>query len=88
MDGNKKRKIRTLLIYLLAFALVIGAGFYLITSSTQGERVQYYEIVSKFEQGKVTVVATFGDASVFYFGKNFAAVFGLVRAFAVFASSQ
>ena len=54
MDGNKKRKIRTLLIYLLAFALVIGAGFYLITSSTQGERVQYYEIVSKFEQGKVT----------------------------------
>ncbi len=54
MDGNKKRKIRTMLIYLLAFALVIGAGFYLITSSTQGDRVQYYEIVSKFEQGKVT----------------------------------
>ena len=54
MDGNKKRKIRTLLIYLLAFALVIGAGFYLITSSTQGDRVQYYEIVSKFEQGKVS----------------------------------
>ena len=54
MEGNKKKKIRTLLIYLLAFLLVIGAGFYMITSSTQGERVQYYEIVSKFEQGKVT----------------------------------
>lgn len=54
MDANKKKKIRTALIYLLVPVLIIGAVFYMVTSSTQGEKTKYYEIIAKFEQGKVT----------------------------------
>ncbi len=54
MDGNKKKKMRTALIYLVVPVLIIGAVFLYVTSSTQGEKTQYYEIVAKFEQGKIS----------------------------------
>ncbi len=54
MEGNRRKKIRTALIYLIVPVLIIGAVFFYVTSSTQGEKTQYYEIVAKFEQGKIS----------------------------------
>ena len=54
MDANKKKKLRTALIYLIVPILVIGAVFYFATSSSKSAKTQYYEIVAKFEAGTIT----------------------------------
>ncbi len=54
MDENKKRKLRTALIYTVVPLIIIGIAFYFATSSTESKKTQYYEIVAKFEADKVT----------------------------------
>ncbi len=54
MDANKKRKLRTALIYIAVPLLIMGIAFYFVSSSTPSTKTQYYEIVAKFEAGNVT----------------------------------
>ena len=54
MDSNKKRKLRTALIYIAVPLLIMGIAFYFVSSSTPSTKTQYYEIVAKFEAGNVT----------------------------------
>ncbi len=54
MDANKKKKLRTALIYLIIPVLIIGTVFWFATTSSRSEKTRYYEIVAKFEAGKVT----------------------------------
>ncbi len=54
MDANKKRKLRTALIYIAVPLLIVGIVFYFASSSTPSKKTQYYEIVAKFEAGNVT----------------------------------
>ncbi len=54
MESNKKRKLRTVLIYITVPILIMGIVFYFASSSMQSEKAQYYEIVAKFEAGNVT----------------------------------
>ena len=54
MDENKKRKLKTALIYAVVPLIIIGIAFYFATSSTESKKTQYYEIVAKFEAGTVT----------------------------------
>ncbi len=54
MDANKKKKLRTALIYLLVPVIIIGVAFYFVASSSRSAKTQYYEIVAKFEAGTVT----------------------------------
>ena len=54
MDANKKRKLRTALIYIAVPLLIMGIAFYFVSSSTPSKKTQYYEIVAKFEAGNVT----------------------------------
>ena len=54
MDANKKKKLRTVLIYVTVPLLIIGIVFYFASSSMQSEKTQYYQIIAKFEKGNVT----------------------------------
>ncbi len=54
MDENKKRKLKTALIYAVVPVIIIGIAFYFATSSAPNKKMQYYEIVAKFEAGAVT----------------------------------
>ncbi|MBR3801939.1 MAG: ATP-dependent zinc metalloprotease FtsH [Clostridia bacterium] len=54
MDANKKKKLRTVLIYVTVPLLIIGIVFYFASSSMQSEKTQYYQIIAKFEKGTVT----------------------------------
>ncbi len=54
MDENKKRKLKTALIYAVVPLVIIGIAFYFATTSTESKKTQYYEIVAKFEAGTVT----------------------------------
>ena len=52
-QGNFKKKIITLLPYILIPAMIISAmAFY--ASTQQQEKTEYYELVSLFDEGKVT----------------------------------
>ena len=54
MDANKKKKLRTVLIYVTVPLLIIGIVFYFASSSMQSEKTQYYQIIAKFEKGNIT----------------------------------
>ena len=54
MEANKKKKLRTVLIYVTVPLLIIGIVFYFASSSMQSEKTQYYQIIAKFEKGDVT----------------------------------
>ena len=54
MDENKKRKLKTALIYAVVPLVIIGIAFYFASTSTESKKTQYYEIVAKFEAGTVT----------------------------------
>ena len=54
MDANKKKKLRTVLIYVTVPLLIIGIVFSFASSSMQSEKTQYYQIIAKFEKGNIT----------------------------------